>query len=285
MSTAHYQKLPQANKFFIGTIPEPGEQEITLEAQFNPKELQIESPIKWTEHPAINAQSVATKPMEFTAMGAETMKVELIFDAFEDDSNEVVDKIATLKRMASVLHSVGGSNKRERNRSVDRERPNFCVATWGTQAPFRCVIESISVKYTMFSVDGTPVRATVVLGLKSGSRSLDNTSDETTFEKASRERAAARAKQVQEKAIVLKARAEADAKERAARYEASAADRRLAEREARVNEQQQQLQAERAQRRRDMAVIEARTAREQRVAEEERQLAAREQRKKDFELE
>lgn len=284
MSTAPYQQLPQAHKFFIGTIPDHGEDAITVEAQFNPKELQIESPITWKEHPAIGAQSVATKPMEFSAMGAETMKVELIFDAFEEDSNAVIDNIATLKRMASVLGSVGGSNKRERDRSDARERPSFCVATWGTQAPFRCVIESINVKYTMFSYDGTPVRATVVLGLKSGCRSLDN-DGETSFEKSSRERMEARTRRQQENTAASNARADADAKERAARYEASAADRRLAEREARVYEQQQQLEAERAQRRRDTALAQERIAREQRVAEQERQLAAREQRKKDFDLE
>ena len=73
MSTAPYQKLPQAHKFMIGSVPEPGEDPITIEAQFNPKELQIDSPYTWTEHKVIGAQSVATKPMEFTAMGAETI--------------------------------------------------------------------------------------------------------------------------------------------------------------------------------------------------------------------
>lgn len=284
MSTAHFQKLPQSSKFMIGNVPDDTHDVITVEAQFNPKELQIEAPIKWKEHEVIGAQSVATKPMEFTGMGAETMKVELVFDAFEDDSNAVVDAIANLKKMASV--------HRDNIHRGKFERPSFCVATWGTQAPFRCVIESINVKYTMFAFDGTPVRATVVLGLKSGCRTID-TNGETTYEKTSRERMEARAERQRERALAGEAQAMLDAAERAARYEAAAADRRLAEREARVYEERQQIEAARAERQREIRAREQRIARERRVAEEERELAtererdraAREQRKKDFDLE
>ncbi len=190
MSTAHYQKLPQAHKFMIGNIGEPGEEAITVEAQFNPKELQIESPIQWTEHKVIGAQSVATKPMEFTAMGAETVKVELVFDAFEENSDFVVNAIAALKSLASVRDPYSDKKKGK------KQRPSFCVATWGTQAPFRCVIESINVKYTMFAADGTPVRATVVLGLKSGTRSIEQKENE--FESASRRRLAVQRKRYAE---------------------------------------------------------------------------------------
>jgi hypothetical protein len=41
------------------------------------------------------------------------------------------------------------------------------VATWGaTVEKFRCVIESLSTKYTMFSDDGVPLRATCTVKLK-----------------------------------------------------------------------------------------------------------------------
>lgn len=181
MSTAHFQKLPQAYKFVIGNIPERGDEGVTVEAQFNPKDLQIDSPIGWAPHEAIGAKTVAAKPMEFTGMGVETMKVELVFDAYENNSDHVVNAIKALKQMASVPQADA------RNPKGKHQRPNFCVATWGTQEPFRCVIESIGVKYTMFSFEGTPVRATVILGLKSGRRTVDN-DGENKFEKASRER-------------------------------------------------------------------------------------------------
>jgi hypothetical protein len=46
-------------------------------------------------------------------------------------------------------------------------RPHMCVVTWGTTVPtFKCVIESLSVKYTMFSDQGVPLRATCTVKLK-----------------------------------------------------------------------------------------------------------------------
>jgi len=293
MSTAHFQKLPQAYKFMIGSIPEEHNDEITVEAQFNPKELQIESPIGWAEHKAISAQSVATKPMEFTGMGAETIKVELVFDAFEDDSDLVVQQIKRLKQMASVRepHS---SNTKDPN-----QRPSYCVATWGTQAPFRCVIEAISVKYTMFGFDGTPVRASVTLSLKSGCRPLGS-SGETDFERASSRKLEAQRDRLQKERDARFQRNEAerriDERERRraeeTRYQASAADRSLAEREERVSQEQRELQAKRDQRQREIDQRADRSEREQRVGDAERQVAAdreaermREQRKNDLDLE
>jgi hypothetical protein len=40
----------------------------------------------------------------------------------------------------------------------------------GSDHRFKCVIESISTKYTMFMPDGTPLRATVTLKLKEAER-------------------------------------------------------------------------------------------------------------------
>lgn len=271
MSTGHFQKLPQQYKFVIGSIPEEHNEEITVEAQFNPKELQIDSPIAWTEHKVIAAQSVATKPMEFSGMGAETIKVELFFDAFEDNSDLVVEKIKALKMMASVRdpHS---SNTKDPN-----QRPSYCVATWGTQAPFRCVIDGINVKYTMFSFDGTPVRATVTLSLKSATRPL-GTTGETAFEQASARKLTAQRERMQQ--------------ERNTRYQAGEADRRLAERERRVSSERAEIAATRESRQREIDQRYERAERERRVAAAERQVASdrdaehmREQRKKDFDLE
>ena len=44
-------------------------------------------------------------------------------------------------------------------------RPHYCVITWGERGlpGFRCVIESLVTKYTVFDADGVPLRATCVL--------------------------------------------------------------------------------------------------------------------------
>jgi hypothetical protein len=52
----------------------------------------------------------------------------------------------------------------------DLRRPHHCVVVWGVtqdaMRPFRCVIESLSVKYMMWNRDGTPLRALCTVKLK-----------------------------------------------------------------------------------------------------------------------
>jgi hypothetical protein len=86
------------------------------------------------------------------------LSVELLFDGYEQKQS-VASPIAMLNTMASVLDPTStDENKR---------RPHLCVCTWGsTLDNFRCVIESLSAKYTMFGSDGTPLRATCTVKLK-----------------------------------------------------------------------------------------------------------------------
>ena len=64
-----------------------------------------------------------------------------------------------LETLASVIEP--GSKK------ADLRRPHRCMVTYGTTiAGFRCVIESLSTKYSMFNAAGDPLRATCTLKLK-----------------------------------------------------------------------------------------------------------------------
>jgi hypothetical protein len=47
-------------------------------------------------------------------------------------------------------------------------RPHLCVVAWGDKdlVNFRCVIESLAVKYTMFGTDGRMLRAVCNVKLK-----------------------------------------------------------------------------------------------------------------------
>ena len=50
----------------------------------------------------------------------------------------------------------------------EERRPHHCIVTWGDGGlpRFDCVIESLSIKYTMFSEAGIPLRATCTVKLK-----------------------------------------------------------------------------------------------------------------------
>jgi hypothetical protein len=72
----------------------------------------------------------------------------------------VASKIKVLEDLASVI--TPDSSKE------DERRPHRCTISWGKGGlpRFDCVIENISTKYTMFSSEGVPLRATCTVKLK-----------------------------------------------------------------------------------------------------------------------
>jgi hypothetical protein len=135
-------------------------------AQYNPKELQIDKSVPWSKVNQANQSNERGIHLEFTGAEGRSMTIELLFDGYEDGgkttnvTNESVsDLVGKLERLASVW--------KPESPKEDERRPHRCVAAWGTALnDFRCVIESLSTKYTMFSSDGVPLRATCTVKLK-----------------------------------------------------------------------------------------------------------------------
>ena len=134
----------------------------TVTAQYNPKELQIDRNVPWSKvNQANQSQANAGEQgihLEFTGADGRSMSLELLFDGYESNQS-VADQVAALEKLASVIKA--GSSKE------DERRPHRCVVAWGaTLQSFRCVIESLQTKYTMFSSSGDPLRATCIVKLK-----------------------------------------------------------------------------------------------------------------------
>ena len=152
--------IPPGAKISIGSLDEAG---ISVDAQYNPKELQIDKSVPWQKHNKANANGLQ---LEFTGAEGRTMSIDLLFDGYEEKAS-IQDSVAVLETLATV---------REPNSTEDdKRRPHHCVVVWGTvmgggDNKFKCVIEQISTKYTMFSQDGVPLRATVTLKLKEAER-------------------------------------------------------------------------------------------------------------------
>ncbi len=128
-----------------------------VEAQYNPKELQIDRTIQWSAVKQANQATPARGDgaahagihLEFTGAEGRSLSVELLFDGYEDgDPRIVTDAIDRLETMASV--------RDPRSRDENQRRPHLCVVSWGQRGlpKFRCVIESLSTKYMMFGDDG-----------------------------------------------------------------------------------------------------------------------------------
>jgi hypothetical protein len=144
-------------------------------AQYNPKELQIDRTVPWSPTGEANkssnssgggggGQSNSGIHLEFTGAQGRSLSVELLFDGYEKGASsgfsvDVAGEVSKLEHLASVI--APGSQLE------DKRRPHWCVATWGTSLrAFRCVIESLTTKYTMFDSSGNPLRATCTVKLK-----------------------------------------------------------------------------------------------------------------------
>src|SRR5262245_35651389 len=157
---------PAQKKLSIGTVDYIGGQ-FHVDAQYNPKELQVDMPVPWAKHNMANKSEAAKERgslhLEFTGAESRTMQVEMLFDGFEQKKS-IADQVAQLEKMASVMKA---DSPKE-----DERRPPLCVVTWGDRGlpSFRCVIESLSTKYTMFDTNGTPLRATCTVKLKEATK-------------------------------------------------------------------------------------------------------------------
>jgi phage protein U len=151
-----------ATKIFIKSL----DTGLTVTAQYNPKELQVDKSVPWSkvnEANKANAKSSSTQGihLEFTGAEGRSLSVELLFDSVEGGARsvDVAGSVKDLETLASVIEP--GSPQE------DKRRPHRCVCTWGsTLDSFRCVIESLSTKYTMFDAKGAPLRATCTVKLK-----------------------------------------------------------------------------------------------------------------------
>jgi hypothetical protein len=119
-----------------------------LEAQFNPKEIEIDRTIPWLYH------RLAPGVLQYLGFEPARMSFELLFDGVEQ-SKSVQPRVDTLHRLSSVddtLHS-----------------PPRVKVAWGSAAgampTFDGVIEAVSVHYLKFAGNGVPLRATAIVKL------------------------------------------------------------------------------------------------------------------------
>jgi phage protein U len=130
----------------------------TVKAQYNPKELQVDRSVPWTKH--ANKNTDGGLQLEFSGADGRGVTLELFFDSSETLGLTVMGSLEALEKLAKIR--VPGSTKDE------EKRPHHCVLVFGAvyTKPFKCVIESLSTKLTMFNPAGMPIRATVNLKLK-----------------------------------------------------------------------------------------------------------------------
>ena len=121
-----------------------------VEAQFNPKELDILKMIPWQQQPGKGPSDLI-----FTNSEPRTMTFELQYDAFQTLTSiqGEIDKLQMLSDIDTVM-----------------KRPPKLKVSWGPEGggmpKFEAVVTELVVKYTMVDPNSKPLRATALLKLR-----------------------------------------------------------------------------------------------------------------------
>lgn len=120
-----------------------------FECSFNPSEYTIAKSNSWQPKPVIGKN---VPKLDFTGGGSRTLTLELFFDVFEKSNGDV-------RKIVNKLWALTMIDESKKNASTKRSRPPLCKFQWGPDWHFTAAVTSLSVRYTLFRQDGTPVRA------------------------------------------------------------------------------------------------------------------------------
>ena len=122
-----------------------------VHAQFNPKEYSISKSTTWVEY-KVKGKDVPS--VHFTTGQRRELKMELFFDTSISKDNVSIE----VKKLEAFMLMMDNKSKK---------RPPLLFVSWGEKSlHFKCVLEQMGQRYTMFTENGTPIRAIVTVTFK-----------------------------------------------------------------------------------------------------------------------
>ena len=121
---------------------------VSINCMFNPYEYSVSKSNTFEEKPG-NGSDVPQ--VEFKKAGAQTLKLQLFFDTYQTGE----DVSLTTNKLWRLMEA----KTNEQAAEDTKQSPPFVVFLWGVFR-FVSVITSMTQKFTLFKMDGTPVRAT-----------------------------------------------------------------------------------------------------------------------------
>ena len=118
-----------------------------IEVRFNPNQYSLEKSNQIAE---IGIPGLGAPILQYVRGNTRSLSMDLFFDTYEQQSDvrKYTDKIYGLLEIDSDTHA-----------------PPICKFHWG-KFTFRCVLERVRGKFTLFLENGTPVRATLSVTFK-----------------------------------------------------------------------------------------------------------------------
>lgn len=136
-----------------------------VECRFNPTEFTLSKSVQTAE---VTIPGLDSPIIQFVRGQTETLSLDLFFDTTEfgmdDDARSVTnltDNFYALIKIESATHA-----------------PPICLFSWGDDFPgrrtyssqqrhgFKCIVDSVKQRFTLFSPQGVPLRATLTVSLK-----------------------------------------------------------------------------------------------------------------------
>jgi nucleoid-associated protein YgaU len=134
---------------------------------FNPNEITFEKSNQYSETQTLGLPS---STLQFIKGGVRTLTMDLFFDTYE--KHESTDASTDVRTITDKITGWDSRTSGEEVRikglmDIDSElhAPPICLFVWGSLT-FRCIIERVTKKFTMFLPTGIPVRATLNVTLK-----------------------------------------------------------------------------------------------------------------------
>jgi hypothetical protein len=146
--------MPVSSSLVKGSLESIEGETLRLEFLFNPTKYSVSKQNTWNPRENVGAD---VAPLEFGGGQPKSLTMELFFDTYEAGT-DVREYTGILERMMQISEDL-------RSGESDRGRPPYCRLCWGRMFSFVCVLQNLSIDYTLFLPDGTPVRATADLTL------------------------------------------------------------------------------------------------------------------------
>jgi len=126
-----------------------------IDCWFNPKDFTLSKNNKW-DVKVVTGQDLPS--VQFTSSDLQKISLDLLFDDTDSDQGDVRNICNKLFDMMKVDEQFKTGDK-------NNARPPKVEFGWGKFVTFKAVCDSLSIQYTMFKPDGTPIRAQAKLGL------------------------------------------------------------------------------------------------------------------------
>ncbi len=178
MTKAKFKVLDGANKMLNTTalIGSSG-----IKCLFNPSEFTIKRSVNYAQH---KVPGLDRPVIQFISGDAEVMSFSLIFDTYSPGvgamSKSALDSMVAVDLLKLDVRTYTEPLMKIASVDSDLHAPNLVEFVWGSIS-FKGYIQSISQKFTMFNMKGTPVRATVDITLISDKKdnNIRNSPDRT----------------------------------------------------------------------------------------------------------